>query len=252
MRRIRATIFPALLLAAAVSFGGAFGTGPAHAITFTLQDVSYDWTGTVGGTNVVENNNVPPNAREEIRWGVPSGQPNQSGLGIEKSFGAFGALPFNVNPNQNFPLGLFTHFNFEITQGSAASSAFLDVTPTILADGSPISVGTFSFRFDIEETDNAPPCPAFQQSSTNCDDRITPSTAIDNSFEVDGTLYTISIFGFCATCTGESPQGNFITEEGGARTAFLVARITEVPEPGTLAVVAVGLLGLAAVRRRRG
>ncbi|MGE3933334.1 MAG: THxN family PEP-CTERM protein [Rhodospirillaceae bacterium] len=233
----------------------------AEAVTFTIHDVTYEWTGTTGGDagNIVERT---VGNREEVRWGVPfQGDPNsidnRSGLGIEPDFGVFGALPFNVTENQNFPLGKLTHFNLPLQLGPIPSSAFLDVSVQIEVDSQTINAGPFMFRFDIEETFNQAPCPAFQISGTVCDDRITPFTAAPQTFSFDSQEFTITITGFCVTCNGGDPLPTFITEEGGLRSAFLIAQITVVDrppqagEPATLLGFGFGLAGLALVVRRR-
>lgn len=233
----------------------------ADAVTFTIHNVTYDWTGTTGGDagNIVERT---VGSRVEVRWGVPfQGDPNsvdnKSGLGIEPDFGVFGPLPFNVSENQNFPLGKLTHFNFPLQLGPIPSSAFLDVSVQIEVESQNINAGPFKFRFDIEETLNQAPCPAFQVSGTSCDDRITPFTAAPQTFSWDSQEFTINITGFCVTCTGADPVPTFITEEGGLRSAFLIAQITVVQrppqagEPATLLGFGLGLAGLALVVRRR-
>jgi len=233
----------------------------ADAVTFTIHDVDYDWTGTTGGDpgNIVERT---VGNREELRWGVPHLAPAtdidaKSGLGIEPDFGVFGPLPFNVTENQNFPLGKLTHFNLPLQLGAIPSSAFLDVTVDIEVDSQNIVAGPFKFRFDIEETLNQAPCQAFQISATPCDDRITPFTSAPQTFSWDSQEFTITITGFCVTCNGGDPLPTFITEEGGLRSAFLIAQITVVDrppqaaEPATLLGFGLGLAGLALVVRRR-
>jgi hypothetical protein len=249
--------FPsAAVLAAAFCLFATLAPRTASATLFTIQNVTYDWTGTIGGVGVVERT---VGTREEIRWGTPLvGDPNnvdiKSGLGMDKDFGVFGTLPFTVSDNQNFPLGKLSHFNHPIVFGTHATSAFLNVTASIQVESQNIVAGPFSFRFDIEETFNEVPCPSFQQSGTPCDDRITPFSVLPQTFAWDGKQFTITITGFCVTCTGESLLPAFITEEGGVRNAFLVAQIvvtSAVAEPEALALFGPALAGFAALRRRR-
>lgn len=207
---------------------------PAMAVNFNLNSVTGRWTNPVGGSNITGADT------NEIRWG--SGLPN-SGLRFDGS-----APPVTtVSLDNNFVLGEVTHFNFTVPTLSAISGTNLNIALNLNSVES-----TFQYNFKIDETPNQQPCPAFQQSATLCDDKISFASGLtSDSFSADGKEYTLQLLGFSRTDDGSNLISDFITEESKQNQAFLIGKITEsrsVPEPTS--ILGLSILGVGLVTRR--
>ena len=251
-----------LLLAAALTAISA----SAQALTITFDPITAAWTSIVPASGITSTGNGTTTA--SLRWGVSQGS-GQSGYDFTAAI-----APLNVvmppDPSNEFSLGLFTHFNNPIT-GTTLSSATLEVTAFLkLIDDSNVATDignrTFSFNFVHNETPNADdPCANGQPNGSGvnvngCADIITVSVSSGTeSFSIGGVDYTLGVQGFLATSgpnIGTLVTG-FQTVEAATNTAQIVtiADKTEnvlVPEPGILALLSGGLLGLGLALRRRG
>ncbi|HTD03170.1 THxN family PEP-CTERM protein [Undibacterium sp.] len=207
-----------------------------------------------------------------LSWGSSSGSldpavnPNRSGVGITNA-----AVSGLVNTNgATATTNTITHYNNPISSSfgtllTANLLNMLTLTPTLPAPNSPFGPTSIDFMIHFRETPNSAPC-GFPSVSI-CDDIfVIDLGTLNNSFVYDGNTYFISILNLTnnlltlpnATCAAAgAPNGciGFTTQEGAATPTQFGFKITSqpvtIPEPGELALLAVGLLGLYFVRERK-
>ncbi len=280
MKTIRLFTKKQLASAAATVVLGLVGTmGSASAQTWSYDAGGGFVEGTASGypatvnfsglrTGLDQRNQVLDNGNDvwaSLNWGTPAaGQQLQSGATINQN------APFIGNPGtaadilngsvvvggNRANLGWVVHHNQ--IEGDAFGPSPVTVSYNLNLKDNGTSVfkwhGDFTLRF--KETPNDGNCEDGNPAGSNCDDVfgfVAVANSDPTSFTYGGSQYNVDITGFWdALAPGGALRGdnNFYSAELGSNLASVQFAVTQVPEPGSIALLGLGLLGLGAMRRR--
>lgn len=261
-------------------------TGDGIGVTGSNDNVylttSTDTLALAGGGSV----NLPfDNADTQLRWGVPSGQPSQSGLDVTPYTAGgnstsgpgnvSGQLTTNAAPIRTFDI---THLNrvIALSGGALTEATLFDVLflkPADAPDFEQVPALAFTVLFEetLNTSENAGLC-GDANPNTPCGDVFVLSAPgvdfgvgkISQDFDLLGGEYTLNIFlpdlgvltnAQCQAAGAANGCYGFTTQEGNDTTKFISLQITgreiPIPVPGTLALMGLGLMGLGLNRRRR-
>lgn len=170
-----------------------------------------------------------------------------SAFGSPPSSLAFAGTSFSTETSIFFDIGDITYFNGTIAAGTQADTVDLELA---LSFTTPSGINeSFTYLLSLINTPNT------SDPNASADIVQFPTTLPTSTFTIGGTTFTVGLEVGTVTGGGFSSQTTFSVLEGQSATARLRGIVTsegvaQIPEPGTLALFGIGLIGLGFARRR--
>ena len=236
--------------AAPVSFGydagGGFTIGSAAAFPSPVNYTGFQST----------LDPTPASIRASVEWGTPVGVVQSAATinqidAFTNSPGVAADLNGSVTINgARAGLGYLVHHNHVIGQAFTAPVS-LSYNLWLNDGGAAGEVFKWHGDFEIQVTETP------NLGGGNCCDDTFSFTKLLSSdateFSYLGQKYNVDISGFYTAFTGGTFVGNqpFLSVEDGDTAGYIQFSVNTVPEPGSMALLGMGLLGVGAIRRRR-
>jgi hypothetical protein len=235
------------LMSAILAVGLSTSMTPSQAGLVSLESLTASWLDPAPTSAANVSGNGTDSA--SLFWGRPASRAGQSGYNFTTA-----ATPISYEvppPTPDFVIGTWTHYNNPVFAPSL-DSVRLMLSADISVDS--ISQGTMNFYFDFTHNETANNARLCANGGANrvgvnvngCADIVDISyNTLSDSFLVDGTLFTLNLAG---------GSNYFETVESLTNTfdvyASIVATNSAVPEPSSLILLASGLLGIGAARKK--